>query len=26
VNWFRHLLGLVYVISTIAHIALALGR
>lgn len=26
VNWFRHLLGLVYIISTVAHIALALGR
>jgi hypothetical protein len=26
VNWFRHLLGLVYVISTVAHVALALGR
>jgi hypothetical protein len=26
VNWFRHLLGLVYVISTIAHVALALGH
>ncbi|HEX3517595.1 MAG TPA: hypothetical protein VHT29_01020 [Solirubrobacteraceae bacterium] len=25
VNWFRHLLGLVYMISTVAHIALALG-
>lgn len=25
VNWFRHLLGLVYIISTVAHIALALG-
>jgi hypothetical protein len=26
VNWFRHLLGLVYIISTVAHLALALGR
>ena len=26
VNWFRHLLGLVYIISTAAHIALALGH
>jgi hypothetical protein len=26
VNWFRHLLGLVYVISTVAHLALALGH
>jgi hypothetical protein len=26
VNWFRHLLGLVYIISTVAHLALALGH
>ena len=26
VNWFRHLLGLAYVISTGAHLAVALGR
>jgi hypothetical protein len=26
VNWFRHLLGLVYLISTVAHIALGLGH
>lgn len=26
VNWFRHLLGLVYVISTITHLARALGH
>jgi hypothetical protein len=26
VNWFRHLLGLVYVASMVAHLALALGH
>ena len=26
VNWFRHLLGLVYVISTVTHLAHALGH
>jgi len=26
VNWFRHLLGLVYIVSTVTHLALALGR
>jgi hypothetical protein len=26
VNWFRHLLGLTYVISTAVHLALALQR
>jgi hypothetical protein len=26
VNWFRHLLGLVYITSTVAHLALALGH
>jgi hypothetical protein len=26
VNWFRHLLGLVYVVSTVTHLALAIGR
>ena len=26
VNWFRHLLGLVYVISTVTHLAMALHR
>jgi hypothetical protein len=26
VNWFRHLLGLVYVISTVTHLARALGH
>ncbi len=26
VNWFRHLLGLVYIISTVAHLAHALGH
>ena len=26
VNWFRHLLGLAYLVSTSAHLALALGR
>jgi hypothetical protein len=26
VNWFRHLLGLAYVISTVVHLALALHR
>ena len=26
VNWFRHLLGLAYVISTAVHLALALNR
>ena len=26
VNWFRHLLGLVYIVSTGAHLAVALGR
>jgi hypothetical protein len=26
VNWFRHLLGLVYVISTLTHLAHALGH
>jgi hypothetical protein len=26
VNWFRHLLGLVYVISTAVHLASALGH
>jgi hypothetical protein len=26
VNWFRHLLGLVYVASTAAHLAVALGH
>ncbi len=26
VNWFRHLLGLVYIVSTGAHLAVALGH
>jgi hypothetical protein len=26
VNWFRHLLGLVYVLSTVVHLARALGH
>ena len=26
VNWFRHLLGLAYIVSTGAHLAMALGR
>jgi hypothetical protein len=26
VNWFRHLLGLVYVVSTITHLAHAIGH
>ncbi|MFZ0378969.1 MAG: hypothetical protein WCD11_06230 [Solirubrobacteraceae bacterium] len=26
VNWFRHLLGLAYIVSTGAHLAVALGR
>jgi hypothetical protein len=26
VNWFRHLLGLAYVISTVVHLAMALGH
>lgn len=26
VNWFRHLLGLVYVISAVTHLALVLGH
>jgi hypothetical protein len=26
VNWFRHLLGLVYVVSTVMHLAHALGH
>lgn len=26
VNWSRHLLGLVYIVSTVTHLALALGR
>lgn len=26
VNWFRHLLGLVYIASTVAHLAHALGH
>jgi hypothetical protein len=26
VNWFRHLLGLVYVISTVTHLAHAIGH
>jgi hypothetical protein len=26
VNWFRHLLGLVYLVSTAAHLALAIGH
>ncbi len=26
VNWFRHLLGLAYIISTGAHLAVALSR
>jgi hypothetical protein len=26
VNWFRHGLGLVYIVSTVAHLAIALGR
>lgn len=26
VNWFRHLLGLAYAISTLVHLALAIGR
>jgi hypothetical protein len=26
VNWFRHLLGLVYITSTVTHLAVALGH
>jgi hypothetical protein len=26
VNWFRHLLGLVYVVSTVTHLAHAIGH
>jgi hypothetical protein len=26
VNWFRHLLGLTYIVSTVVHLALALHR
>jgi hypothetical protein len=26
VNWFRRGLGLVYIVSTVAHLAIALGR
>jgi hypothetical protein len=26
VNWFRHLLGLVYIVSTVMHLALALSH